>query len=172
MSSGRSLWLETIPFAAADRSHGFDRRFDNTGAFPDWEGVALLCRRATDGALLMVLQAGPGEPLTWAVPGGGIESGETPEQAAVREAREETGLEVALLRPLLTVRGVYDDGSRTFSYHIYYFEALAVGGTLSPDDPDGAIHEAAWMAKDRLRDLPFSHADQRQVLLSYLEVPC
>jgi 8-oxo-dGTP diphosphatase len=172
MPEGRSLWLEIIPFAETDRSHGFDRRFDSTGAPPDWEGVAVLCRRADDDALLMVLQAGPGEPLTWALPGGGVEAGETPEQAAVREAREETGLEVELLRRHLVVRGVFDDGRRVFSYHIYYFEAAAVGGTLRPDDPDGAIHEAVWMPGERLCDLSFSHADQRLVLLHYVDAPC
>lgn len=172
MSQGRSLWLKLIPFAESGRSHGVDRRFDSTGAPPDWEGVALLCRCADDDALLMVLQAGPGELPTWAVPGGGIEPGETPEQAAVREAREETGLEVELLRPHLTVRGVYDDGYRVFSYHIYYYEAAVIGGTLAPDDPDGAIHEALWMAKERLCDLQFSHDDQRLVLLNYMELRC
>jgi ADP-ribose pyrophosphatase YjhB (NUDIX family) len=172
MPQGHSLWLEIIPFAEAGPRHGFDRRFDSTGASPDWEGVALLCRRAGDKALLMVLQAGPGEPPTWAVPGGGIEPGETPEQAAVREAREETGLEVELQRPHLTVRGVFDDGRRAFSYHIYYFEAAAVGGLLSPDDPDDSIHEAVWMPGERLCDLQFSHDDQRRVLLHYVEAPC
>ena len=91
----------------------------------------MLCRRPDNGALLMVLQAEPGETLTWALPGGAIEPGETLAQAAVREAKEETGLEVQLLRAHLKVRGVYDTGSQAFSYHIYYFEATVVGGTLS-----------------------------------------
>ena len=172
MSEGHSLWLEVIPSSEAESSNGFDRRFDNTGDPPNWEGVAVLCRHLEDGALLMVLQADPGESPTWAVPGGAIEPGETPEQAAVREAKEETGLEVQLLRPSLKVRGVYDTGKETFSYHIYYFEAAAVGGRLSPDDPDGTIHEAVSMAGARLCDLQFSHEDQRQVLLRIMEAPC
>jgi 8-oxo-dGTP diphosphatase len=172
MPEGRSLWLDVIPSSEADRSNGFDRRFDNAGNPPDWEGVAVLCHRPDDNALLMVLQAEPGETPTWALPGGAIEPGETLEQAAVREAREETGLEVQLFRPHLKVRGVYDNGNQAFSYHIYYFEAAAVGGTLQPDDPDGAIHEAVWMPGERLCDLSFSHDDQRLVLLHYVEAPC
>ena len=130
MSEGHSLWLEVIPSSEADRNDGFDRRFDGDGNPPDWEGVAVLCRRPDDGALLMVLQAEPDETPTWALPGGAIEPGETLAQAAVREAKEETGLEVQLLRAHLKVRGVYDTGSQAFSYHIYYFEAAVVGGTL------------------------------------------
>ncbi len=40
--------------------------------------------------------------------------------------------------------------SEGHSYHIYYFKAAVMGGTLSPDDLDGAIHEAVWMAGARL----------------------
>jgi 8-oxo-dGTP diphosphatase len=48
------------------------------------------------------------EPLGWALPGGFVEVGETVEAAAVREAGEETGLDVELVELL----GVYSDPAR------------------------------------------------------------
>jgi 8-oxo-dGTP diphosphatase len=59
-------------------------------------------------------------------PGGGIDPGETPEQAAVREAREETGLEVVLDR---LVAEVNFRGNRQ-----YFYLAHPVGGAIGSGD--------------------------------------
>ena len=52
-------------------------------------------------------------PRGWALPGGFIDYGETAEHAAIREAKEETGLEVRLVRVL----GVYSDPGRDPRFH-------------------------------------------------------
>jgi len=71
----------------------------------------------------------PDEPVEApaALPGGCTEFGETPEQAAMREAREETGLDVVIVREL----GRYFEPNHAYGAMLsFIFEARAVGGTL------------------------------------------
>lgn len=72
------------------------------------------------------------EPLGWALPGGFVDVGETVEQAAMREIREETGLEVRLVAML----GVYSDPRRDPRGHnvSVTFVGRAVGEPRAGDD--------------------------------------
>ena len=76
-----------------------------------------------------------GDSNKWGFPGGAIELGETPQQAAVREVKEETGLDVEVTR-LIGVYSdtdmVYPNGDRAQSIVIAY-EFKVVGGELSCD---------------------------------------
>lgn len=56
----------------------------------------------------------------WTLPGGGIEAGETPAEAAVREVWEETGLDVKIVR--LLWEGVYGHGDRTSPEYCFLVE--------------------------------------------------
>lgn len=69
------------------------------GAAADRPGIsaAVVVR---NGRVLMIRRRVPEADLVWQFPAGGIEPGESPERAAVRETLEETGLVVKAVRPL------------------------------------------------------------------------
>jgi len=72
------------------------------------------------------------EPHGWALPGGFVDYGESLESAAIREAKEETGLDVTLVRQL----GAYSDPARDPRQHTVsvVFIATAEGKPNAGDD--------------------------------------
>ena len=86
-------------------------------------------------------------------PGGGVDAGETPEQAAIREMEEETGLRVTVLRKLAEVHF-------GMSEQVYYLVDRLDGefgtGTgieltdSDPDDPTEGIYVPIWMPLEEL----------------------
>jgi 8-oxo-dGTP diphosphatase len=71
-------------------------------------------------------------PFGWAIPGGFVDYGETVETAAIREAKEETGLEVELIEQFY----VYSDPNRDPRQHTLsvVFLATAIGEPQAADD--------------------------------------
>lgn len=83
-----------------------------------------------DGDIILIQRANP--PLGWALPGGFVDYGESLEQSAIREAREETCLEVELLEQFHT----YSDPQRDPRHHSVttVFIARAFGSPKAADD--------------------------------------
>lgn len=101
------------------------------------------------GRILLALW-NEGAVPAWTLPGGGLEPGETPEDAAVREVREETGYDVELVRLLGEDRFTVpagerlDGASRPLLSVRFVYEARIVGGELTAE-VGGTTDEAAWI---------------------------
>ncbi len=123
-------------------------------------GVGLIIE--VEDKIVLIQRGGKVHTGRWALPSGFIEADESVEEAAVREGREETGLELELLE----VFGVYSfpEGPPA-SGIIIFFRARAIGGELQAGDD---AREVALFAPDKLPRLPFR--THRQAMSRWLKV--
>ncbi len=114
----------------------------------------------TPEGIVLVERKNP--PLGWALPGGFVDYGETLEEAALREAKEETGLDIELVRQF----HAYSDPNRDPRQHTItvVFVAKAKGTPRGGDDAKRAVA----FPKDRIPydRLAFDHA---RIIRDYLE---
>ena len=108
------------------------------GRYGRVEGAHILVED-DEGRLLVVRMTYMGSG--WMLPGGRVERRETPQAAAERETREETGLEVAVDRLLIVEAYRPKDVSFVFGGHV-------TGGTLNPQV--GEIAEVGWLTREEL----------------------
>lgn len=105
--------------------------------------------------------------LLWSLPKGHIEQGETPEETAVREVAEETGIVGAIIRPLGTIDYWFVADRRRIHKTVHHFLMTERGGELSDDDVE--VTEVAWVPFDELEER-LAYADERRLVLRALEM--
>jgi 8-oxo-dGTP pyrophosphatase MutT (NUDIX family) len=100
-------------------------------------------------------------PPLWALPKGTPDSGETIEETALRETREETGLEVEVVGELSSIRYFFVRGSTRFHKTVHFFLMRAIGGRT--DDHDGEFDEVRWAPVDEALAI-LTHATERSIV--------
>jgi 8-oxo-dGTP diphosphatase len=102
-------------------------------------GANLVVRK--DKSQILIVRANYGEKKLL-LPGGGVELGETPEQAVVRELEEETGLvaNVLDLRPIATFVQLVPTESGLVEGHLYLFETRKVTGEIFTLPTEEILH--------------------------------
>jgi len=117
----------------------------------------LLCARARPG------YQGEDAPLTWRLPKGTPEHGETVEETARREVQEETGVHVNVLAPITSIRYFFvghDDGVR-YDKTVYFYLMEPRGGNTA--DHDGEFDVVEWRRYEQALEL-LEYDNERSVL--------
>jgi 8-oxo-dGTP diphosphatase len=108
-------------------------------------GVAVIIER--DGRVLLIRRSGSHGAGTWATPGGHLDFGETPEGCGAREAREETGLEVASLAFVAITNDLF--AAERKHYITIWMRAGTIVGSPTIASPR-EMTELGWFAWDAL----------------------
>ena len=83
-----------------------------------------------------------GKRILWSLPKGHIEDGETPEEAALREVHEETGIESIIEKSLGVIDFWFMAGGKRIHKTVHHYLFRESGGLLAPQETE--VDEVAW----------------------------
>ncbi|MGH3859457.1 NUDIX hydrolase [Actinokineospora sp.] len=153
------------PSSGRSRGARTGRRFRKRGpklATVDETSAGGLVLDAATGQVALIGRLDRRGRLLWSLPKGHIEPGETPEQTAVREVAEETGIEGEVVQPLGTIDYWFiADGAKRIHKTVHHFLLVAHSYELSDEDLE--VTEVAWVAFDDL-EARLAYADERRLV--------
>lgn len=99
--------------------------------------------------------------LLWSLPKGHIEIGETPEEAALREVMEETGIESQIARSLGVIDFWFMAGGKRIHKTVHHYLFREVGGILAPQVTE--VDEVAWFPLREIIDR-LAYPDEKKLI--------
>ncbi len=106
------------------------------------------------------------DAVTWTLPKGTPDPGETVEETAVREVKEETGLEVRIVEPLPSIEYTFVKEGTRFHKTVHYFLMAPIGGDLSRHDAE--FERVRWVPFDEAGSL-LSFQTERELVATAAE---
>ena len=123
--------------------------------FDERDRVAIIARHSRSGH------------LEWCLPKGHIEQGETPEQTAVREVHEETGILGQVIESIATIDYWFTGMNQRVHKLVHHYALRQVGGSLTVlGDPDHEAEETTWVEFDDLNSV-LSYPNERRIAWLY-----
>ncbi|AMO86680.1 RNA pyrophosphohydrolase [Solibacillus isronensis B3W22] len=120
-----------------------------------WNGASAIIIR--DNRVLMIRTI---DSNSWSIPSGGVEVGETLEEACIREVAEETGYEVKIVKELHTKKTIIKE----YKVTTQYFLCEITGGDIQYKDPDEEIEEISWMNRNEISKLIYTYPEDQEVI--------
>ena len=123
--------------------------------FDDHGRVAIIARHSRSGH------------LEWCLPKGHIEKGETPQQTAVREVHEETGILGEVVESIATIDYWFTGTNQRVHKLVHHFALRRISGELTVEgDPDHEAEDAIWVDFNDLDDV-LSYPNERKIAWLY-----
>lgn len=123
--------------------------------FDEQNHVAIIARHSRSGH------------LEWCLPKGHIEKGETPQQTAVREVHEETGILGEVIDSIATIDYWFTGTAQRVHKLVHHFALRQIGGSLTVEgDPDHEAEDAIWVRFSDLDDV-LSYPNERKIAWLY-----
>lgn len=149
--------INTVEFDMVEGSMGDGRDHD----------VTMFIRNREDPNKIAVIRKPIFPTTVFRAPSGAASQSEPLVDGAVREAHEETGLDIELTRYLARINVKFTNGDRLIQWTSHIFEARQVDGVIDPIDT-GEIAEARWATLEELQgDIRQALLDTGWGLLSY-----
>lgn len=102
-----------------------------------------------------------GKRILWSLPKGHIEEGETPEQAALREVQEETGIESAIEKSLGVIDFWFMAGGKRIHKTVHHYLFRESGGLLAAQESE--VDEVGWFPLSQIIEL-LAYPDEKKLI--------
>jgi ADP-ribose pyrophosphatase YjhB (NUDIX family) len=148
--------MPDMPHRPSPSSRRPMRRVEETSA-----GGLILDALALDARAALIGRLDRRNRMLWSLPKGHVEVGETIDEAAIREVREETGISGRIVAPLGTIDFWFVAEGQRVHKTVHHFLLLAEGGELSDEDVE--VAEVAWVPLSKVaRSL--AYVDERKLV--------